>query len=162
MTNNDKVKRKISFSVIDFVIIVTVLALIVGIVFRYDLLGKLFSRTEPVDVTVSFVAENITKEEAQVFLSDTDFYLDGKIFGRLQSSESLPHSEYLENSSGTLTQITSEQHVDVSGSFLCKAVYTDGGYLLDGKTYIAAGSSFTLRTDTCSIDILILAVEGKE
>ena len=53
--------KRLRFSVIDFVIILMVIACLVGVIMRYDLADRLFSKTVLTDARVSFVAESTVR-----------------------------------------------------------------------------------------------------
>ncbi len=150
------------FSILDFVIILILLACAVGAALRYDLAGRLFSSSEPKEGTVSFTAEALTDSQADAFAENTQFFSDGKPFGKLVSVSSSPAVGYYENNEGVYTEYEREGLFDLTGSFTCELVRTDGGYLLNGKTYIAPGSVFPLKAGGVSVSVLILSVEAAE
>ncbi len=160
MSKKSNTKNKISFSVVDFTIIVIGMALIVGIVIRYDIVDKLFSKTSLTDAKITFIAEAITPEEAAAFTENNKFYTDKDVFGTLNTvSEPAKALMYRENSDGTLVSYEHDTLLDIRGSFTCKVIESNSGYLLGGNRYIAAGSVFTVKADGVAVKITVLSVE---
>ena len=158
--NSDK---KISFSVIDFVVIIIIIALFVGVIARYDVVDRLFSKTSLVEAKVTFVAEAITAEEAAAFKENNKFYTDGDTFGTLTAvSDPAAALMYRENSEGVLVPYEHDSLLDIRGSFTCKVISSKNGYLLGGNRYIAAGSVFTVRADGVAVKITVLSIEELE
>lgn len=152
--------RKINFSVIDFVIIVIALTLLIGIAARYDIVNRLFSKTSLTDAKVTFVASAISDAEANAFKENTAFYANGELFGTLTSvSEPVYALIYSENEHGVLTSHEDKNLFDIEGSFSCKVMKSENGYLLGGNRYIAAGSEFTVRANGVAVTITIISVQ---
>jgi hypothetical protein len=152
-------KSRVRFSVIDFIILLLVIACIVGIVMRYDLAEKLFSDTARVEARVTFIAEAVSPDEANAFRPNTDFHVRDTFFGTLLSAESTPAVIYYENPNGVLSSYEDASRFDLRGSLTVRAVFGENGCLLNGNTFIAAGSVFTLRANSVSVDITVLSVE---
>jgi len=155
-----KETKRVRFSVIDFVIILMILACLVGVAMRFDLADRLFSRTALVSGRVTFVAEAITPEERAVFTENTAFYTDRDTFGILTGIEASPTVIYYENSLGSLTHYEHDTLLDLNGSFSAKLLDTESGFLLNGNTFIAAGSTFTVKAGGASVLITIISVEA--
>ncbi len=155
--------KRLSFSVVDFVIILAAVALIVGVIFRYDVVDRLFSKTSLNDAKITFVAEAINEQEAEVFKENTKFYTDGVIFGTLTSvTEPKKALIYREDNNGVLVSYEHESLFDLDGSFTCKVMASENGYLLGGNRYIAAGSTFVLRAGGVAVRITVLSVQELE
>ena len=158
MNTNEKAKRRISFSVIDFVIILVGIALIAGMIVRYDIVNKLFSKTKLTDARVTFVAEALTPAQASALKEGTQFFSNGTLFGTLYTVKSDNALIYTENTDGALLSSESSELLDADGSFLIKVTKTDRGYLLGGKQYIAPGSQFEIRANGAVISITIISL----
>ena len=143
--------KRVKFSVADFVIILMIIACIIGVAMRYDIAEKLFSKTKAEDVRVTFAVSSATDNTNNAFST-------GETFGKLEEADSSPAVQYYENSSGVLTEKKNEGFYDITGTFVCRLVSTDSGYLLDGRTYIAAGSTFTLQCGAVRTTVLITSV----
>ena len=150
------------FSVIDFVIILMVIACLAGVVLRFRLVDKLFSRSALVNGRVTFTAEAVTPEERKAFTENTVFYTDRDSFGVLTAVTAESAVLYYENGAGILVSYEHSTLLDLSGNFSTKLLPTEGGYLLNGNTFIAAGSTFTVKAGGVSVLITILSVENAE
>lgn len=153
--------KRIRFSVADFVIILMILACVIGVAMRYNIAEKLFSKTKAEEVTVSFSVSSATENTEQAFTPGAVFTYEDMTFGRLHDAGSSAAVRYYENDSGILTAGSAEGLYNITGTFVCQLVKTDSGYLLDGKTYIAAGSTFTLRCGAVRTTVLITSVGEK-
>ncbi len=162
MSKSNNKSTTLRFSVIDAAIIVITIILIAGVSARYDIVSRLFSKTSLSDAKVTFIAEAITDEEAKAFSEQTKFYLDGELFGTL-SSASTPTNAliYKENDLGVLISYEDEKLFDIEGTFTCKVLRGDDGFLLGGNRYIAAGSVFTVRANGVAVKITIIGVQEK-
>ena len=150
------------FSVIDFVILLMVFACLAGVVLRFQLVDKLFSQSALVSGRVTFAAEAVTPEERKIFTENTVFYTDRDSFGILTTVKADPTVLYYENNMGVLIPYEHNTLLDLSGSFSTKLLPTESGYLLNGNTFIAAGSTFTIKAGGASVLITILSVENTE
>ena len=174
MNTNEKARKKLTFSVIDFVIILVGIALIAGIIVRYDIVNKLFSKTKLTDAKVTFVAEALTPAQASALKEGTQFFSNEALFGTLHSVKTDNALIYSENVDGTLISSESSELLDADGkpvkdgengeildadgSFLIKVTKTDRGYLLGGKQYIAPGSQFEIKANGAVISITIISL----
>lgn len=160
MSKNLNAEKKFTFSVIDFAVILVVVALFVGVIARYDVVDRLFSKTSLTNAKVTFVAEAIAPEEAAAFTENNKFYTDGDVFGTLTAvSEPAKALMYRENSEGELVAYEHDTLLDVRGSFTCRVMGSKSGYLLGGNRYIAAGSVFTVRANGVAVKITVISIE---
>ena len=150
--------KRVKFSVADFVIILMIIACIIGVAMRYDIAEKLFSKTKAEDVRVTFAVSSATDNTNNAFSTGAGFMYGSETFGKLEEADSTPAVQYYENSSGVLTEKKNEGFYDITGTFVCRLVSSDSGYLLDGRTYIAAGSTFTLQCGAVRTTVLITSV----
>ncbi len=160
MTGNpSSEKKKIRFSVLDLVVILLLLACAAGIAVRYNLVGKLFSRTKPVAVTVSFLASDLSEEEADTFTPGALLYRDGLPFGEVIASESDDAVFTMENSAGMLITYEREGRYSVTGTLRCSLLDTDEGFFFPDGTFLSAGAEFLLKSGGASIHVLITGAE---
>ena len=156
---NQKTKKRIPFSILDFIIIATAIAIIIGIFARYDIVKKLFTKTTLSEAKLSFVCEKLTPEQAAAFKEGTKFRTESKSFGTLQNVLSQKALIYVENSDGALISYEDDTLVDISGTFKIKVIRSEDGYLLNGNEYIAAGSVFTVYSNGVRVDITVISID---
>lgn len=157
--NKQRSGRKLTFSVIDFVIILVIVALAVGIIARYDIVDRLFSKTSLSDARVTFIAEAITPEEKKVFTDNSVFYVENEEFGVLNNATSEKALIFRENSDGSLVSYEDDTLLDLSGTFTVSVLKTDKGYLLNGNRFIAAGSIFIIKHNGAEVRITVTSLE---
>lgn len=158
MKRTEKIKNKLSFSIVDFVIIMLAVVLVIGIFARYDVIGKLFEKTSLSDAEITFVAEALSAEEASALTDGTKMYLDGSVFGTLSSVAKENSIIFSEDQSGKLISHESTELYDVTGTVSIKVLKTDSGYLLGGSRFISAGSTFVLKSSGVSVTVTVLSL----
>lgn len=159
MTGNSQIlPKRFRFSVIDFVIVLLVLASLCGILVRYDVVGRLFSKSSLVEAEVFFVAEAVPPTDTDAFMEGNSFYENGTLFGTLRTVKSEKALIYTENHSGVLVSYEDDTLLDLNGSFLCKVLPSEKGYLLNGNRYLAPGTTLTLRAESIQITVTILSI----
>ncbi len=159
MNQTQNVKKRVRFSIVDFVLVLTFLACIVGLLVRYDITDNIFTKTDSEEHTVHFSAEALSEGQLSSFSEKAVFYTGEQTFGRLSSYNASTATELIEKNDGTLAFYEKDGLYDVSGSFVCKLVSTDKGYLLNGRTYIAAGSVFTVNSKGTVISVTVMEIE---
>ena len=170
-----KVRRFPKFSIIDAVIILLVIAIVVGIYFRYSFFDTLNSTRNIKECYVTFKTQNTTETQLDALAKDDLIYFksDKSAFGTLtvESEEKpLPILTYPATNDVTLygkTYLDVEYPQNVenpliygTGIIKCECSITDdGSYLLNGSTYIAAGQTYTVCTEKVTIEITITSIE---
>lgn len=156
MTQNN-VKRKVRFSVIDFAIIIMIISLLVGVILRYDIAKRLFSKTSLSEAKVTFIAEKITPEQAEAFSEGAKFYINNDSFGTL-SGVNKEKALLSKDINGTLVFYEDASLIDIKGTFKIKVLRSENGYLHAGNRYIAPGSAFNVMANGVSVRIEILSI----
>ena len=160
MNNNiQENKRSIRFSVADFVIIIMVFACLIGALLRYDVVENLFTKSVAKEYTVTFLAESLTENEAIAITDGASFFLGSETLGELKTFDVTNSVSYYEDNSGAYASFVNQDKFDVRGKMECNLVDSENGYLLGGKTYIAPGSTFTVKEKEIEISILILSID---
>ncbi len=181
-TKETKIKRERKspgFKVMDAVIILLLLLAIVGVYFRYNSLDFFGKRLNLQEYTVSFTIDNIknsTPKHVQVgdrvYFSDSGELL-GTILPESNTMENIalkcsPASEYFVDETGTMIEISYPQdpnypensRVKAEGKISCHGFYTENGsFLVDGSTYLAAGKTIQVQTETVTVTIMIRDVQ---
>ena len=174
----DKSEKKNSprFNVLDALIIILVILVVVGIYFRYNIIDILNSAKNNEAYAISYTVKNIRyTTNNYVHVGDKLYFADsGDSFGALLNCEpnnqepwnKSPASQHFTISSGDVVEAfypNDESRIDVKGRLLCEGHYSeDGGFLLDGNTYIAPGQTINVRTELVSFVINVTAIEPYE
>ena len=171
-TKKEKSLRR--FYALDAVIILLILAAVVGIYFRFNVLDVLTSNRDLKEYHVSFSIENIRYSTPNYMnINDRVYYMDsGEELGVLIEGSTdmsnmaaivTPASELFMNEEGVMVEVpypNSESRVDVKGRILCKGSYTeDGGFLVNGSRYLSAGQTISVQTELITVNIIIQSID---
>ncbi len=171
-----KGKNRPGIKALDIVIILMVLLVIVGVFFRYNTLDFLENNLNKKDYTISFSIENIRYTTPDHMLVGDKVYFgdSGELLGTLIApSEDMKNialkctvsSQYVTNENGERVEIVypEESRVDAEGKMICEGLYTsDGTFLLNGTTYLAAGKTVNVKTEKVTVAITVDKIEEVE
>ena len=174
--NASKEKKSPRFGVLDAMIILLVVALVIGIYFRSNIIDWISNQRNIKDYTVTFAVDNI-RYTTPNYINVGDsivFATSGEEFGTIieesdgKSNNALsvtPSSESFIKD-GKMIEVfypNNESRVDVKGRLQCQGSYSeDGGFLVNGSTYLSAGQTVKVRTEFVTLEIRILAIEAVE
>lgn len=156
---------------LDVVIILLVLAAVVGVYFRFNVIDTITNKSNIKECRVSFAIKDIRYTTADyIGVGDKIYYSNGEELGSLieASNDSInaltvrPASKTVVSSNGEAVTITYpvDTRIDAEGRFICKcSVSSDGAYLVDGTKRIAAGETVSVYTEKVSLNILITDIE---
>ena len=166
-----KVRRFPKIYLLDIVIILLVIAMGLGIYFRYslyDLFGNSKNQTESI---VSFSIKNIKDTTSYYIDIDDALYMkeDGSYVGMIMAntenserplSESPAIEVMYDNGEYVTVSYPNGTRIDAKGRFKCKGLFgDDGSFMLNGSEYIAPGQTFTVCTERVTVDITILDIQ---
>lgn len=157
------------FGVLDFVIILLIVVAVIGVYFRYNIID-FFEETQNIkEYSVSFSIKNI-RYTTETFIEIGDkvyFVSNGEEFGTLTNPSentskpinSKPSTETFTDSKGEIVEVmypNSESRIDAQGRMICSGRYSDdGGFLVNGSTFIASGQYVDVRTEYVTVTIRI-------
>ena len=160
------------FNVLDAFIIILVIAAVVGVYFRYSILDFLKSDMNSEQYVISYSIDDIRYTTPNYIQVGDEVYFssNGKFFGTLLSESEnqgvlniIPSSKEFVDSKGDVKNVfypNSESRVTAKGRLLCEGYYnSEGGFYVDGNTYISAGQTINVRTDMVTVDMRILSIE---
>ena len=173
---NKKVKKLPKIKVLDVVIVLLVLLAIVGVYFRYNSLSFFENSASKKQYEISFSIENIRYTTPDhVFVGDRVYLSEsGEMLGTLLAASTdmknialkcTAASEYFMNEKGNMVEVNypSESRVRAEGKMLCEGVYSsDGSFLVNGTTYLAAGKSLSVQTERVTVTIEIRDIQEVE
>ena len=166
-TNLKEVKpvksKKTKFNIIDFIIILLVVACIGGIYVRYNLIDKIGVNAQLKNYEITFISKELRYTSLAAFEKDTAV-IDRKtgnnigIFKGIETNS--PSAAYVEKSDGTIEKLYYPENtkIDVKGKIIVRGIMNDNGFLLDGKQYIATGTTLKISTEKLDIDISVEAI----
>ncbi len=154
--------KKNRFNIIDFFLVITVLACVIGIAIRYNLSENLVQSHDSATVTV--MIRGLLKENAdQLVVGDNYFYqTSGKPFGTLTSVSTAPakNRDYMNN--GTISVSEYEARVDAICTLEIEGYHSKDGFLIDGATYVGCGSDILVRSINLETQWIVLDIEVHE
>ena len=168
--DNEKNNGGVRFRALDVVIIILILAAIVGVYFRYNILDTLTGNLNQKDYIVSFEINDIAySTENYINIGDKVYYNSGSgdDIGKLMEA-----SEDAKNALITVPAITSfvpdgenravevsypkDTRIDASGRMLCSGTYSvESGFLLNGRDHLSAGDKISVKTNLVTVEIVI-------
>ena len=171
------VKSKLRINVIDILIIVLALACIAAMVLRATVLKDIGKSSATEEYIVTFKASSLSSSQYEAILNlskeDSDtasrwVYTDnGKTrFGELlklgeQNTEKL----FFTDTNGNVISLEYPQNDPdatwtVTGTIACNGTYTDdGGFLLNGKKFVASNTELDVYTSDCDFSITIINIQ---
>ncbi len=170
--NKNESNKKAHFNVIDACIIVLIVAIILGIYFRFNIVDKLWEKTQTKEYAVSFSIENIRyTTPSYMNIGDVVYFADSKEeFGTLITASDnvnvlniVPASEYFPDGEGGVIEVfypDDETRIDARGRLSCFGYYDEnGGFTVGGTHYIAPGQSVNVCTETVTVTMTITNIE---
>lgn len=157
-----KKTRKIKPNIIDFIIIIAVVAAIIGITVRSGVVEQVTINNSLETARVSFLVSNVSESSGEYFSNGDAFYSSTHKcnFGTLEQFWTMPAEIYLTNEYGVLGKTTvSGDKIDVRGTMLCTGVFTADGFFLAGSNYIAPNSSVTVKSANITVSLTIMDIE---
>jgi len=169
-----KEKRSPRFGVLDAVVILLVACLIAGIYFRSNIIDWISNKRDIQDYTVTFAVDNIRYTTPHfISVGDTVVLADtGETLGTIiEESEgnskialSITPASEIFTDNGEVIEVfypNNESRVDVKGRLRCRGSKSkEGGFLLNGSTYLSAGQTVTAHTETVTVELRILQIEA--
>ena len=158
MENRENKVKKFRFNIIDFLVIVAVLACIVGVALRYNVVEKISENTALEEYDVSFVISGIKLTSVDALIPGDSFYWTqtNELLGVLKSKDQpTPTKVYYSDANGVLVENFSTNRYDVRGILGCDGVMTDDGFMIGGNLYVAPGKSFLLESPHLQVTVQI-------
>lgn len=159
MTN----KTKVRFNGIDLLIVILVIACIVGIAMRYDVVDVIRYAGDEQTARVSFFLANIKESSEDCFEEGDAFYIDqtNEYLGVLEGGFVFePAEDFNMTASGEYVKSASvNARSDMRGTIEAKGVFSNEGFLLNNTKYIAPGSEITLQSNKIKVTITVTGIE---
>lgn len=172
--NNGSDENRIRIKALDIVIILLIIASIIGIYFRYNILDTLTGAKNQKDYAVSFQVNDIRyTTEKYINVGDMVYYTDGSALGKVIEATTDSKNALIvvptqknfisENNEIVSVSYPTNTRIDASGRLLCKGTKKDNGYfLVDGTKSIAPGDKISVRTALVTFEITVTSIEGIE
>ena len=171
-TSASKERKLPKFYVLDAVILLLIVAICLGVYFRYSVFDALGNSKKQVDVEVSFAIKNIQDTTTHYLDIGDEVYVkaDGTTLGTLLASDDnsdMPLGNitpaavtFFEGGESFIVNYPSETRVDAEGRLLCKGLFSqDGSFMLNGNEYLSAGQTVTVCTERVTVEIIVLDIK---
>ena len=151
--------KKYRFNIVDFVLIVAVLACVIGIAIRYNLHSSLMQGSSTATVTV--MIEGLLEDNTDTLLVGDTFYYQktGNRFGTLVSTETRPAKIRFVNADGTYSTANYVDRVDVICQIEVEGYNSADGFMIGGSTYVGCGSDVLVRSRNLETQWIVLDIE---
>ncbi len=157
-----KKAKKIKPNIIDFIIIIAVIAAIIGITLRSGIVEQVTVNSNLETARVTFLISSVSESTGGYFDNGDPFYSETHkcSFGTLEQFWTMPAEIYLANEYGVLQKTTvSGDKIDVRGTMLCTGIFTEDGFFLAGSNYIAPNSPVTVKSASVTVNLTVMDIE---
>ena len=147
------------FNIIDFMLIVTVLACLIGITARMNIKETVIVNDDTATVTV--MISGLLRDNAKQLVVGDEYINQrtGESVGILQSCQTSPAKIRTPRLDGTIATTESTDRIDAICKIRLQGVSTEDGFLANGTTFIAAGSSLSVRSLNLTTEWLVIDIE---
>ncbi len=153
-------RKKIRISIIDILILLTVVACIAGTFVHYKLFEKNNAVITDEHSLVSVLYSSLSPEIAErAVVGDKLFFDGGKTLGTVVELTVEEAKVYYKNSDGKWVLGIDESKKDVTAIVEVEGNFTDAGFLANGTDYVAAGMEIETFTPRFSGNGLIFDVK---
>lgn len=174
--NTEKEKRTPRFGVLDAVIVLLVVCLIAGIYFRSNIIEWIANQRNIRDYTVTFAVDDV-RYTTPNYINVGDkvvFASNGEEFGTIiEESDGMSNialsvtpSSKIFTDNGQVIEVfypNNESRVDIKGRLQCQGTYSeDGGFLVNGSTYLSAGQTVKVQTELVNLELRVLEIHAVE
>ncbi len=153
MANENQKKHR--FNIIDFVLILTALACIIGVALRYNLHDTLTHETDIAEVEI--LIEGLLEDSAKAIIVGDIFYNteEDALIGEVTAVRTRPAKVRYSNPDGSITYTSIDGRVDAIVTLKATGFNTDQGFLIGGTEYIGSGADFPIAgkyiESTCTV-----------
>lgn len=157
-------ENKTRFNMIDFIIIMVIIACIVGTVFRSAILDRLSFSSSTDNARINFCAENLTQEEIEMLKVGDELFLSGKSFGVIRAvSNPKEQTAIVTSEDGSkFVKATDNMRFTLVGEIEISGENTDKGFFFDSDIYVGVGKVLNLESRKCDISIIITKITENE
>jgi len=155
MENNTK--KKFRFNLIDFLIVIAIIAVIVVIAFRSGIV-KDFTSTAKGKTIVYEIKVGDVQEESFDYIDVGDKIYNNETdacVGTVTEKRKEPSEIYVVTSNGEIVKTVQPGRADIYLTVEAKGTVDDGGCKVDGKFFVASGKQFSCYTDDLYFNVEI-------
>lgn len=153
-------KRNVRFNIIDFLILLAVLAALFSILFRSTLLKLIGNVVYTQDADIIVRMTGLTPEQADAVNEGDILFCFGERLGEINSVEKLP-STVMALSGGdnrTFVRVSDERSYDLVVSVTVRGVYNDDGFYLFGEKYLGVGKTLDISSGIYAYSSVVVSI----
>lgn len=153
-------KAKVRFNIVDFLIIVAVLAAILTVVFRGTLTELIGTVVYTNDAVIAIRIDGLGEEQLDLIKDGDVLNIDGEKFGSIisKSSENSTVIKLSESGAGNEFQrVRDPERYDVTCAINAKGTYNNDGFYLSGKRFMGVGEKITVVSDKYSFEATVIS-----
>ena len=158
-------EKKNRFNIIDFMLIVTVAACIIGITVRYNLKETIINQSDRDTATVTVMIRGLLKSNVDHLIVGDEFYnqRNGELMGTMTDVQIQPAKIRNLRHDGTIAITEYVDRIDAICTIEMEGINKDiEGFLIGGTNYIGCGSSFLVRSVNLETEWLVVDIEVRE
>mgnify|MGYP003571316825 CR=1 FL=1 len=153
---------KVRFNIVDFLVVIAILAAIAALVFRGTILKFIGSVIYTEDAVLSVRIERTTPEQASGINEGDILYLGDDELGEI-SSCSVTDSRIIlfsedENENGAFIRVNDGGHCDVICNINVKGAFNSDGFYLFGDRYVGVGQTLTVASGTYTCEVTVVSI----
>ncbi|MBQ8848915.1 MAG: hypothetical protein IJ011_01115 [Clostridia bacterium] len=175
--DTENTNNGVKFRALDVVIIILILTAVAGVYFRYNILDMLTGNKNLKDYVVSFeISDILYSTENYINVGDKVYYNNdsGEELGTLiEASEDAKNAlivvpaikNFIPDGENRAVEVSYpvNTRIDASGRMKCRGTYSeDGGFLVGGTDYLAAGDKIAVKTDLVTVEITVTNIVAAE
>lgn len=155
-------KSKARFNIIDFLIIVALLASLFVLIFRGTIIDFIGDIINTQDATVTVVIQGVDTAEADMLKKEDTLYWNGELFGRVEEISITDSRELVlsdANTSGpSFVSIIVPDKCDIECTITVRGAFLEDGFHLSGSYYLGVGKTVELYSDSFYCSAIITSI----
>lgn len=156
-------RKRRGLNIVDWILIAALLLCGVGVYLRYGKGKTPISQSDLTDAKLYFSLSDVSPSAYDGFAEGSEAYNgDGVLLGTVAGRDEFsvgPAKYYVTTRTGEIAEMyTTGTNVDINGVLNCRGVFSEYGYLINGKTCVAPGQTLLLKTKELTATVLITDV----
>ena len=161
-TEKNNIKKKSRFNIIDLLIIIVIIAAVATVAVRLDLADKIVQATAEDSARVTITVFSIDQAAVGAVSEGDELVWEQYSFPSVDESASRKEVanavKYNTVEDGSYVKTTDPERYDLTLTVDTKGTFTEEGYMLGGKSYLAAGKTVTFHNGKTALTSLVISV----
>ena len=159
-TEKNNIKKKSRFNIIDLLIIIVIIAAVATVAVRLDLADKIVQATAEDSARVTITVFSIDQAAVGAVSEGDELVWEQENcdFGSIVHTEVANAVKYNTVEDGSYVKTTDPERYDLTLTVDTKGTFTKEGYMLGGKSYLAAGKTVTFHNGKTALTSLVISV----